>query len=200
MGPSQSLHASFVLHIFLVLDTSLSLSFSLLDRLLTEHSPPGCLPVLQPTFLFCLITFSHLDFILFHGLLSGNVNHRFSFMIMSFTVGLHSNLPVKSLSHPWGVWVVLCLRVYLGWFLTGWLAPAPRNTLSVFLLIHSLLACCCSVSIEAQLNASISSSNGFFIVIIIKMHYAACKEVACACECVGVFCLLYWDKWRRRSN
>lgn len=86
----------------------------------------------------------------------------------------------------------------------GLALPLETNSPSLF-LIHSLLACCCSVSIEAQLNASVSESKGFFfflIVIVIKMQHAACKGVACLCEdeCVGMFCLLYWDKWRRHSS
>lgn len=85
---------------------------------------------------------------------------------------------------------MLCLHIYLGWFLTGWLAPALQKekklSLSLF-LIHSLLACCCSVSIEAELNGSVSGSNGFFIII--KMHYVVCEEM-CVCVCVRgcVFC------------
>ncbi len=39
------------------------------------------------------------------------------------------------------------------------------------------------MSIEAELNASVSSPNGFFI----KMHYGACKEfVYCVYVCVRV--------------
>lgn len=91
--------------------------------------------------------------------------HRLSFMIMSFTVGLHSNLPVKSFPHPWGgkegggALSAHLLRLLFDRF--GLALPLETNSPSLF-LIHSLLACCCSVSIEAQLNASVSESKGFF--------------------------------------
>lgn len=64
---------------------------------------------------------------------------------------------------------MLCLHVYLGWFLTGRLAPAPlkKPSLALF-LIHSLLACCCfSVSIEAH-ECCVGGSNGVLLLLLLR--------------------------------
>lgn len=101
------------------------------------------------------------------------------------TVWLHSNPALKGSSHPGGG-PALCARLYLGCSLTGRLAPCllspPPGSLPLsfsLILIHSLLARCCSMSIEAELNASVSGPNGFFI----KMHYGTCTEFVYSCVC-----------------
>lgn len=97
---------------------------------------------------------------------------------------------------------MLCLHVYLGWFLTGWLAPAPLKPSLALFLIHSLLACCCcSVSIEAHECKCRRIQWGFLIIVIIKMHHGAGEEFARVnASASGAYRPQYWDKWRRRPS
>lgn len=109
------------------------------------------------------------------------------FFSLLWLISLHSVLLygytltfVKSLPHPGGGGCFVFMCIWVDFWQHGLSCPS----LSLF-LIHSLLACCCFVSIEAELNASVSGSSGFFI----KMHYGTYKECVrvyayvCVCNC-----------------
>lgn len=105
------------------------------------------------------------------------------------TILLHSVLTLKSLSSLEAFcFVCQCpFRLFVDRLAGPYPLPSnkPHTRKNVFFLILSFWACCCSVSIEAELSLSVTGPSGFFI----KMLYEACKE----CQCVVCVCVCMYE-------